>query len=232
VTGIQFDGFEALYSSQNGWRAWQDPWSQSLTSGARVMVDARLGHGGKFALGKWLFHLLRGTGQPYGAFAMPRGAYDDPDPPWLFGSSWDACGTGESDLGACAWTGGQTTFTTEASPAGEGIKIAWIDGNDVSMNDIVPRLLSGRASFRIFGPHPSHGAYGEVSALPPVLPAWSRGTVQVLDMRFGPTPADARAAPWESGKGVPPDTVVVQKVSDMLADRDTVLEAAKAWVSQ
>lgn len=231
ITSIQFDGFSGAYSPTNGWHAWKDPWSLCCTGSGRLLVDARLGHGGKFSLGRWLFALLRGTSQPYGAFAMPRGAYDDPDPAWLFDPSWDDCVDNDA-IDACAWTGGQTIFTKDASPDGEAVKIAWVDGNDVSMNDIVPRLLSGRTGFRVFAPHPSHGAYGEVSYLPPIEPSWGRGSVQVLDMRFGPTLAAARAATWESGKGVAPDTVVVQKVSDILAGKDTVLEVAKAWVSQ
>src|SRR6185312_14085663 len=186
-----FDGFEARYSPFSGWHAWQDPWNAVLAEKAPIVIDARLGHGGKFALGRWLFHLLRGSTQPYGAFAMPRGAYDDPDPPWLFAPRWDACAAGDDAPDACAWTGGQTTFTSASACPGEGARLAWINGSDVSMNDIVPRLLSGRASFRVFGPHPSQGAYGEVSALPPIEPTWGRGSLQVLDMRFGATPAEA-----------------------------------------
>jgi hypothetical protein len=232
VTSIQLDGFLGLYTQQHGWHAWQAPWTDALTGNLQILVDARLGHGGKFSLGKWLFHLLRGADQPYGAFAMPRGAYDDPDPAWLFGSSWDACLTNGDSIGPCDWTGGESTFTTGASPLGAAARVAWVNGSDVSMSDIVPRLLVGRSGFRVFGPHPTQGAYGEVSYLPPIEPSWGRGSLQVLDMRFGETPAAARAARWESGKGVSPDQVVVQKVSDILADKDTVLEAAKAWVSR
>src|SRR5262249_8420590 len=157
----QFDGFEARYSPLTGWRAWEDAWTAVFKGNTPVVVDARLGHGGKFALGRWLFQLLRGTEQPYGTFALPRGAYDDPHPPWLSAPSWDACGAGDASPDACAWTGGQTTFTGASSPLGARARIAWIDGSDVSMNDIVPRLLAGRANFRVFGPHPSQGAYGE-----------------------------------------------------------------------
>jgi hypothetical protein len=195
-------------------------------------VDARLGHGGRFTLGKFLFELLRGKDQPYGMFAMPRGAYDDPDPAWLFTESWDACAAGDDGPDACHWAGGQTAFTQKASPAGEGARVAWLNGDDVSMNDIVPRLMAGRTNFRVFGPHPSHGAYGEISKLPPILSSWRAGSLQVLDMRFGPTPSAARAAAWESGRGVAPDEVVRQKVSDILVGRDTILEAARAWVAR
>jgi hypothetical protein len=232
VANIQFDGFSGSFTVHGGFGAWQNPWKHAFAQTAKVLVDARIGHGGRFVLGRYLFGLMRGTDQPYGVFAMPRGGFDDPDPPWLFSPSWDACGASDGGADACNWAGGQTAFTQNAAPAGEAARVAWLIGNDVSMNDIVPRLMAGRAGFHVFGPHPTQGAYGEVSKVPPILTSWRVGAVQVLDMRFGATPATARAAPWESGKGVAPDTVVVQKVSDILRDEDTVLAAARAWVSQ
>lgn len=227
VTSVHFDGFQPLRSS-----AWKEPWARAVEGHAKLLVDARLGHGGSYALGKYLFRLLRGAEQPYGMFVMPRGAYDDPDPPWLFEPRWDACPSDDVRIDACRWSGGQTTFADDAAPPGLDARVAWVNGNDVSMNDIVPRLLGGRRGFRVFGPHPSHGAYGAVSKVPPILSSWGARTLQTFDSRFGPTPALARAAPWASGKGVVPDEVVVQKVSDILRDRDTVLDAAKAWLTQ
>jgi hypothetical protein len=231
VASVQFNGFSGRYTPEHGFSAWEEPWKRAFAASGKVLVDARLGHGGRFVLGRFLFELMRGTDQPYGVFAMPRGGFDDPDPAWLFTSLWDACAA--SDVGAdrCHWAGGQTTFTESAAPAGAAAKVAWLNADDVSMNDIVPRLMAGRIGFHVFGPHPSQGAYGEVSKVPPILPSWRPGSVQVLDMRFGATPAAARASPWESGRGVAPDTVVVQKVSDLLADRDTVLLAAKEWLA-
>ena len=232
VTSVQFDGFQGAYDPKRGYAAWEDPMTRAFSGGSKVLVDARLGHGGKFVLGRWLFRLLRGTDQPYGMFAAPRGAYDDPDPAWLFAPRWDTCAASDLKIDACLWAGGQTSFTVDAAPAGEGSKIAWVNGDDASMNDIVPRLLAGRSGFRVFGPHPTQGAYGEVSYVPPIEPSWSRGSIQVLDMRFGATPAAARAGAWESGVGVAPDEVVVQTVSDILMDQDTALNAARVWVDQ
>ncbi len=234
VTSVQFDGFEGAHddTDPNPWDAWEAPMAAAFGNGSTVLVDARLGHGGKFVLGDWLFQLLRGTDQPYGAFAVPRGAYDDPDPAWLFTAGWSACVSSDLSQDLCTWSGGQTVFTANASPAGEPSKIAWVNGDDVSMNDIVPRLVQGRSAFRVFGPHPSHGAYGEISAVPPIEPSWSRGSLQVLDMRFGATLAAAEAGTWQSGQGVVPDQLVMQKVSDILTNQDTVLAAAQTWLGQ
>jgi hypothetical protein len=234
ITSVQFNGYTGVYDATkpNPYAAWEDPMATAFTPGAKVLVDARIGNGGKFSTGRWLFHLLRGTDQPYGAFSVPRGAYDDPDPSWLFDSKWDACvDTWKDPPNLCGWAGG-STFTSDPAPAGATATIAWVNGDDVSMSDIVPRLLVGRSGFRIFGPHASHGAYGFISRVPPLVPSWSEGSLQVFDTRFGATPVAARAAPWESGTGVPPDEIVIQKVSHLLQDEDTLLEAARAWLSQ
>jgi hypothetical protein len=236
ITSVQFDGFESPYDSSmmNPYAAWEDPMTTAFSSGGDVLVDARLGWGGYFTTGKFLFDLLRGTDQPYGMFALPRGAFDDPDPPWLLSNAFDACPTNPSMFAPtlCQWDGGQLQFTESTSPPGEAAKIAWINGNDVSMNDIVPRLMQGRTNFRVFGPHPTHGSYGEIAKVPRIGMSWTEGSIQVLDMRFGTSPADARTQRWESGHGVVPDVVVAQKVSDILVDQDTVLSAAKAWLLQ
>jgi hypothetical protein len=206
--------------------------TQTFVGDAKVLVDARIGYGGYYDLGKWFFHLLRGTDQPYGMFPMPRGTIADPDPTWLLGSSYDACADSYDVTNLlCLWQGSNISFTN-ATAAGGATKIAWLNGNDVSMNDTVPRLLQGRADFRVFGPHPTQGAYGEISKVPAILSTWGNGSIQVLDTRFGTSPADARAQRWESGHGVVPDEVVVQKMSDILNGQDTALVAAKAWLAQ
>ena len=130
--------------------------------------------------------------------------------------------------------------STLSAPPVAGVKVAWVNENDVSMSDIVPHdLLAGRGAVtaasdtvRVFGPHPTNGAYGEIAQVPPIVPGWDPGGIQVLDMRFGTAFTSAVAAPWASGTGVVPDQVVVQKVSDILGGTDTVLVAAKAWLAQ
>jgi hypothetical protein len=234
VTSVQFDGFQGLYgSNSNPYAAWKDPMTSAFTN-ANVLVDARVGWGGRFYLGTWLFAYLRANDQPYGMFSVPRGTIEDPDPPWLLSSIFDTCPTDPQTESAniCGWEGYNSAFTQSSTAGGEAAKIAWVNGNDVSMNDIVPRLMQGRANFRVFGPHPSHGSYGEFSSTVPVSPGWGAGGIQVLDMRFGVSPDDARTQRWESGHGVVPDEVVAQKVSDILNDQDTVLLAAKAWLLQ
>jgi hypothetical protein len=235
ITSVEFDGFEGAYDGDvpsAPYHAWETPMEDALTSGQNVLFDARLGHGGLFVLGKYLAHQIRSTSDPYFTFAMPRGTWDDIDPTWLFDPSLSMCLAADPNApDMCGWTGGQIDAPTLASPPGAAVKIAWVNARDLSMNDIVPRELLGATNLKVFGPHPSSGAYGEISDIPAYVTGWIPGSIQVLDMRFGSSFPTAVAAPWESGTGVPPDQVVLQDVSDILNGTDTVLTAARAWLA-
>jgi hypothetical protein len=233
ITSVEFDGFQGAYDSMSKtpYHAWEDPFTQALTSGSPVLIDARQGHGGRFELGYWLDSQIRSTTDPYACFAVPRGDFDDIDPSWLFDPSFSSCVLSSSSSPTlCGWTGGNIDQADLATPPGATVQIAWVDGNDVSMNDITPRNIAEAPNVRIFGPHPTSGAYGEHSELPPILGPWSAAGIQTLDMRFGATLPAAMGAPWASGTGVAPDQIVTQKVSDILGGNDTVLEAARAWL--
>jgi hypothetical protein len=235
ISIVEFDGFEAAYDSSepsNPYHAWVNPMNDALTSGQNILFDARLGHGGLFSLGAYLVHEIRGTASPYFTFAVPRGTWDEIDPAWLFDASLATCvETNDNGDDLCGWTGNQMDEATLANPPAGNVKVAWLNSRDVSMNDIVPRDLLGGPSFRVFGPLPTTGAYGEISEVPPIDPSWLPGSIQVLDMRFGSSYETAISAPWASGTGVPPDQVVVQKMSDLLLGTDTMLAAAEAWLA-
>jgi hypothetical protein len=233
ITSIEVDGFRGVEdeAASNPWHAWEDPFLAAFKAGTNVLIDFRQGHGGHFPLGNFLAHNIRGTSEPYAAFGMPRGDFDVIDPPWLFDPSLQACVLAPfeaSDL--CGWTAGEIDQSTLPSPPFGGVKIAWLNSNDMSMNDITPGKIVGLPSFQIFAPHPSSGAFGEESNLPPVLGPWLTGSTQVLDFRYGSTLSAAMSASWSSGVGVQPDQVVTQKLSDLLAGQDTVLLAAEAWL--
>jgi hypothetical protein len=234
ITSIELNGFEGAweYSALNGWILWEGPFNAAFSYGTSVLLDFRQGHGGKFALGNWLAENIRGTGDPYAAFGVPRGDFDSVDPSWIFDPSLQSCVL--SPFGAapslCGWTGSNIDESMAASPPFGSVKIAWLDGNDVSMNEITLKKLVGLPNVQIFGPHPTTGAFGEISYLPPILGSWSVGSTQVLDFRYGSTLSAAMAASWSSGTGVPPDQSVTQKLSDLLAGTDTALVAAETWL--
>jgi hypothetical protein len=224
-TRVQFDGFVG----QDGWRSRMTGVFSPRPQ--RVLMDTRMGHGGYYTTVEHLFHLLRGTSEPIGVFAAGRGAYAMTDPPWLLdrlGSCTDERG---GEMWSCFAGNANGFFTREADPPGAATKIAWLNTYDVSANDFMPKLLAGRSNVRIFAPHPTSGAFGSVSSLPPLAAGWSGGSIQVQDARFAPDLASVADARWESGHGVPPDTLVVQKLSDAIEGRDTIVLSATAWLA-
>lgn len=224
-TRVQFDGFVG-----------QGTWEDSMTKifepkPARVMMDARMGHGGYYSAVEHLFHLLRGTKEPMGVISLGRGTYDMTDPAWLFPELGQCTTPSGGNMWKCFAGNAIGFFATKADPPGAATRIAWLNTYDVSANDFMPKLLSGRSGFRIFGPHPTAGAFGAVVSLPSVISGWSGGSIQIQDSRFASSLAEATSARWESGHGVPPDEVVAQKLSDAVLGTDTILKAASAWLA-
>jgi hypothetical protein len=237
VASVEFDGFLPAYDSTQPsapYHAWTAPFTTAFGAGTGVLIDARQGHGGYFVLGSWLGEQIRGTSDPYFDFNAPRGAYDLADPSWLFDPSLAAClSVSASSATMCGWvTGLDSDASTLASPPGGTQKIAWLNANDLSMSDITPGKLKGDPLVQMFGPHPTTGAFGDITFLPPIVASWGAGSIQATDVRYGSSFTTAASASWASGHGVAPDVVVTQKVSDLLAGKDTVLEAAKAWLAQ
>jgi hypothetical protein len=159
-----------------------------------------------------------------------RGTFDNPDGASLFSFDWTTCNVA-SPPSVCRHSD-IFVYSTVNNPApGSASKIAWLDTEDISNNDMVPRLLQGRANLEIFGPLPSFGALGSDVEIPPLIPSWHRGTIAASDGRYADTIANAEAKMMcESGHGVVPDVVVTQKLSDVLTGTDTIVEAANAWL--
>jgi len=223
-TRAQFDGFV-------GDKKWQSSMSSIFAgSPARVLMDARMGHGGYYHTVEYLFNLLRGTSEPMGVLAMGRGAYDMADPPWLF-ARLSKCTNDRADFWGCYRGNANGFFASRAAPPGATSRIAWLNTYDVSANDFMPKLLKGRTNVKIFAPHPTSGAFGSVSQLPSLWSGWSGGSLQVQDARFAPSVAATAGVRWESGHGVEPDTVVAQRLSDALNGVDTILQAATDWLA-
>jgi hypothetical protein len=223
-TRVQFDGFVG----QSRWQASMK--GVFANHPERVIMDARMGHGGYYTTVEYLFHLLRGTSEPMGVLSMGRGTYDLQDPPWLL-QRLGTCAGNRGDLWACFQGNANGFYAKEAAPTGGATRIAWLNTYDVSANDFMPKLLKGRSGFQIFAPHPTSGAFGAISSLPSLWSGWSGGSLQVQDARFSTSLTGAGDARWESGHGVPPDVLVVEKLSDALAGVDTIVEAATQWLA-
>ncbi len=225
VMTLQFNGV-------SGEDAWDQAVGAALANTPQyVLVDTRLGNGGYLQRVQFLVGQLRdqssprvglGVARPWHALD-PEGFFDQ-FYPCLDGASEDPLG-----LDACAVSLGLETPVTTA-PAG-GAKVAWLHTADISGNDYAPIMLQGRGNFRIFGPHATAGAFGAVAGLAPLLPNdYSGGSVQIHDTRFANSRAALSTTPYQSGVGVPPDEVCLQKLSDSLNATDTMLARARAWL--
>jgi len=220
----QFDGF----SGGDGWDA---KFTDLFTpSPPKVIMDAREGHGGLGSAVQTMLSLMRGASEPIGFLTVIRGGYDDPDPSALF-KQYEPCAS-DAGRGVLACFGAWGFFADVGLPPGAASKVAWLNTIDISANDYMPRLLKGRSKLRIFAPHPTAGAFGAITSLPALTAGWSGGSMQYQDSRFGADYEAVSGARWESSHGVEPDVVVAQKQTDAMKDRDTLLEAATAWLSE
>lgn len=222
IVNVSFDGF----SGQDAWKAKMSEIFEAKP--ALALMDTRVGNGGEGANLEHLLNLLRGKDEQVGFISVVNGTYDDPSPTTLF-TTYEKCVGGETG-GLFSCFGAWGTFSELDTPPGGKTKIAWLNTLDVSANDYMPRLLKGRSNVKIFGPHPTAGAFGAITTVPSFAPGYSGGSMQYQDSRFAATYGDFAAARWESGHGVEPDVVIAQKVSDAILGKDTILEAARAWL--
>jgi len=227
VLAIEFDGFSPTTATV--WKSQLD--AALMLPHDRIIIDARQGHGGLNALGDYLIQQLRSISSPASLVLAGRAGYDAADEPWLTGFDWSTC------VAPLSWECSTTYIfiyqPNQASPPAGSSKVAWMNTDDLSNNDMVPRVLKGRPGLNIFGPWPTYGALGSDVEIPPLMPDWRAGTIAMSDGKYGSTPSTAEAATsYESGTGVAPDVVVTQTLSDVLAGRDTIFEAAFQWVSQ
>lgn len=102
------------------------------------------------------------------------------------------------------------------------IPIALLITQDVSASDWLPLGLKGAApNVRIFGPYATSGSFSTFHQ----LGYW-------LGFNMGLASADTYLPDGSTtnGTGVEPDIVVLPKQSDLLVGKDTVFEAALAWI--
>lgn len=207
-------------------------WSPAMralftTPPTKVLFDTRQGNGGYGFNSETVVDLLRPRSQPIANVSLPIGAWDGAERGALLKSA-QPCIDVPGGSWACAFA--EAYSTKEESPPGANARVAFLNTADVSANDYLARMVKGRSNLKIYSPGPTSGAFGSVSSLPGFLVGWGGGSVQMQDALFGSS-FDLAAVPWESGRGVPPDIVVAQRMSDAIRDRDTMIEAAHAWLA-
>lgn len=224
VLAIHFDG---TYGSEK--------WSPSMRAlfpadapPKKVLFDTRQGNGGYGFNAETVIDLIRAKTEPIGNLIAPVGAWDGASVSSIMTASkpcYDAPGSSY----ACLFT--DTWFNAKPETIAADARVVFLNTADVSANDFLARLAKGRANQAIFAPCPTSGAFGSVSSIPSLLVGWGGGRIQMQDALFGPTWGSLAGASWESGKGVAPDVVVAQTMSDALLDRDTMIEAAHAFLA-
>lgn len=112
-------------------------------------------------------------------------------------------------------------------------KLAVLNALDVSGNDYTSRLIRARdpEKTRFFGAGAAFGAYGVIWGMSAHLGELSGGSLQVQDTIFVANDDDDNVL-FATSTGERPDTVVRQSQSDALAGRDSLIEAARAWLVQ
>lgn len=115
--------------------------------------------------------------------------------------------------------------------AAANAKLAVLNAMDVSGNDYTSKMIRSRdpARTRFFGAGAAFGAYGVIWGLSAHFGELSGGSIQVQDTIFIVDEATDDSQ-FSTSTGERPDVVVRQTQSDAIAGRDTVLEAARAWL--
>jgi len=101
------------------------------------------------------------------------------------------------------------------------LPIALVTHRDGSASDYMPYGMKGAPNVKIFGPGPTAGAFSTFIQ----FNYWGG-----LGFQFASGDTISSQGISLMGKAVRPDVVVQQKQSDLIAGKDTIFEAALAWV--
>jgi hypothetical protein len=115
----------------------------------------------------------------------------------------------------------KTPYVVGSDNYDPSLPVALVLHRDGSASDYLPLGMKGAPNVKLFGPHATAGAFSTF-----VQVAY-HGALE-LQFASGDTVTDEGQA--QIGHGVTPDFVVEQKQSDLLAGKDSIHEAALAWV--
>lgn len=215
-----------------GGEAWFDAAADACIPPPEMMIlDQRLGGGGAIGTTDYLSAMLIAEEDFYGMSILPL--FDRPFDDDLR-DTLDACFEewGQECGDAWHWVLGESSERPPMRGYAADTRLAILISLDVSGNDFTTQLLSYRSGpTRIFGPSPTWGAFGPVYMLPSHLGELMGGSLQHHDTLFM-TSTDDRNTEFHTGHGVPPDQLVFQRQSDAVAGVDTIIEAARTWLTE
>jgi hypothetical protein len=206
--------WESLYTT-NGTDGVGQPLRDAVTTwkneGARgVILDHRTGFGGTILAPQilWNWTVPKHASDYY----VDRQHAEDEQPTVAEGLAiFDAA----VQSNAVAYAGSNIAQTT--------VPVALLLTQDVSASDWLPLGMKGAPKVRLFAPFQTNGGFSTRYAFGYWL---SLSFVLAVGDTFVPD------GTTHNGRGVEPDVVVLPKQSDLLAGRDSVYEAALAWVRQ
>ncbi len=172
-----------------------------------ALLDHREGHGGTGQTANILIGFARTPYTPFIGYVRTRA--NDEGPP-------DSASAAQL---FSRYKGQQDVFGSAG--AHTDIPVALLMTWDVSASDYLPRILQGGNKVRLFGPGPSMGAFGTFMQ----YSLWG-----VMHWSVGIEDAITPDGTLLCTHGVDPDELVVPKQSDLLAGKDTVEQAAMAWL--
>ncbi len=231
VRYLLINGVPSQYNE--GGQAWFDTVGLALdgTGPTRSVLDERTGGGGSLDAVDLLASRYLGVSDFYTMDLIPQLSQPLDDE---LRNALRRCSTSAAQFGDCGnayeWILG--SFTVSGQGLAQSQKLAVLTGLDVSGNDFTSKLLTYRSGeTRIFGAVPTYGAFGVIWSLPALAGELIGGSVQVQDTVFVQHPEDTNLD-FNTGTGVSPDEVVLQKQSDAVNGIDTLLERARAWLAE
>lgn len=102
----------------------------------------------------------------------------------------------------------------------QSLPVALIIHRDGSASDYFPFAMKGAPRVRIFGPHQTAGAFS----------TYIQFSTTGLGFQLGSGDTLAPTGETLIGQGAVPDVILLPRQSDLLAGKDTLFEAALAWV--
>lgn len=197
---------------------------------SRMIVDKRRGDGGGGdSLEVWAKRVRMDAG--FRLLFAGRWAHEAIDPPRARFAELASCDVDQTRAGMC-WAMGVSWYGVPPTASTRPAKIAWLNLVDGSASDLATTYAKGVPGVRIFAPARTMGLFGGLHHVPRFASGLSDGYLQRGDTRIGRTFAEIDAAPWHSGLGIEPDERITQTQSDLLNDRDTMLERARAWLRE
>jgi hypothetical protein len=225
VLAIQFDG---TYGATQWSASMRALFEGAATPPTKVLFDTRQGNGGYSFNSETVADLIRPASQPVGYVDVAIGDWQNKLDFAALSPTYPRCEESAATSNVCIFT--SNWFLSQTAPIAGGARVAFLGAADVSANDYLARLVQGRQNQRVFAPCPTSGAFGSISSIPPMLQGWYGGSIQMQDSRWGTSLAGLATEPWQSGHGIPPDEYLAEKMSDAIDDRDTMVEAAHAWL--